>query len=465
MGNMHFRKLVVASWVLFPTLFGGTPICAQTLTEALASAYSTNPGLLSQRSDLSVIDEGVPQALGNWRPKIELSADLEREITSNNTRLTEGEKDQIRSPRNATLTVTQSVFRGFRTRAEVNQAELAVLSKRTTLIGAEQDLLLSAATEYLTVLQNQAVLELNKKNEQVLRRQLEATRDRFQVGEITRTDVSQAEARLAGAIATRIKSHGDLNISRASYINVVGSPPGKLTRPKSLSDLPKHLEEAKDVASATHPDIVQARLASKTSQEAVTAKKGQLYPILNIVGTFKRDWESINNESQVTTGEVKLDLTIPLYQKGTVFSGLRKAKLAASKTRIDLEETSRTVAENVESTWESLKAAQARIKSFQAQIEAARIALEGVERESSVGSRTVLDVLDAEQELLDANVSLIGAQRDEILASFQLMEAIGRLTAKNLGLPVELFDPTAYYNSVRNRLFGLDPPDVRKTKN
>ena len=455
------KKRLSTNWVLAGLFCVHTswliqPANSQTLAEALASAYSTNPGLLAQRADLKSVDEGVPAALGNWRPKVELSGDIEREFNRNNTRLTEGEKDQIRSARNVQLLVTQPLFRGFRTVAEVNQAENNVLSKRAALIGAEQDLLLNAATKFLTVIENQAVLDLNVRNEEVLRRQLEATVDRFRVGEITRTDVSQAEARLAGTTAARLKSLGDLKISKAGYVNVIGEAPGKLIRPKTLSDLPKNLEEAKELAGKEHPDIISANLPSRTAQENVKVKRGELYPTLNMVGTLKRDWESVNNDSQVSTGEVRLDLTVPLYQKGTVISGLRKAKIDAGKSKIDFENTRRTVLENVENAWESLKSARAQIKSFKAQILAAEIALEGVQREASVGSRTVLDVLDAEQELLDARVSLVGAQRDEVVASFQLKEATGQLTAKNLELPVTLFDPTSYYNRVRDKIFDTE---------
>ena len=455
------KKRLPTNWVLAGLFCVHTswliqPANSQTLAEALASAYSTNPGLLAQRADLKSVDEGVPAALGNWRPNVELSGDIEREFNRNNTRLTEGEKDQIRSARNVQLLVTQPLFRGFRTVAEVNQAENNVLSKRAALIGAEQDLLLNAATKFLTVMENQAVLDLNVRNEEVLRRQLEATVDRFRVGEITRTDVSQAEARLAGTTAARLKSLGDLKISKAGYVNVIGEAPGKLITPKALSDLPKNLEEAKELAEKEHPDIISANLTSRTAQENVKVKRGELYPTLNMVGTLKRDWESVNNDSQVSSGEVRLDLTVPLYQKGTVISGLRKAKIDAGKSKIDLENTRRTVLENVENAWESLKSARAQIKSFKAQILAAEIALEGVQREASVGSRTVLDVLDAEQELLDARVSLVGAQRDEVVASFQLKEATGQLTAKNLELPVTLFDPTSYYNKVRDKIFDTE---------
>lgn len=214
-------KLSITGFLCIAVSWMPSTVHSQTLIEALANAYTTNPGLLSQRAGLKTTDEGVPQAMANWRPKVELSGDIEREYTNNNTRTTEGEKVQTRSTRNVTLTVTQPLFRGFRTVAGVDIAEISVLSKRASLMGAEQDLLLKAATAFMTVVQDQAVLELNTNNEQVLYLQLEATKDRFRVGEITRTDVSQAEARLAGAKAERIKSEGDIQISRASYLNVI----------------------------------------------------------------------------------------------------------------------------------------------------------------------------------------------------------------------------------------------------
>jgi len=437
-------------------IFTDAPSKAQTLTEALATAYSTNPSLLAQQAELKAVDETVSQALSNWRPDVTLSGDVEREYTRLNTRT--ANRDQIRTPRNGTLTVTQPLFRGFRTVSGVDRAEANVQAQRATLLGFEQNILLQAATAYMAVVRDEAVLELNINNEQVLRRQLEATQDRFRVGEITRTDVSQAEARLAGATADRIQAEGTLQISRAAYLNVIGQAPGQLTAPGSVQNLPKSLEEAKSIANENHPDVVSAQFGERSAQEAVKAKRGELYPTLNVVGTLNRFWETSSNDSQQTTGEVRLDLTVPIYQQGTVYSELREAKVDAGRSRLDLEDARRAVLENVSSTWESLTTARARIKSFEAQINAAEIALEGVQREASVGSRTVLDVLDAEQELLDAKVSLVRAQRDEVVASFQLKEAVGQLTAANLSLPVEIFDPAAYYNRVRNKFFGADVP-------
>lgn len=453
--GMTALGLVAGSLILSPTA------SAQTLMEALATAYSTNPELQSARAQLQRIDEGVPQALSDWRPNVVLSADLEREYTHNNTRTTTN-RDQWRSPRNSTLTVTQPLFRGFRTVAGVAGAEADVLGQRASLIGSEQDILLSAATAYMAVVRDQAVLELNRNNLEVLRRQLEATQDRFQVGEITRTDVSQAEARVAGATASVIQAEGNLKTSQANYENIVGEKPGSLTAPTPLNSLPSNLQEVLELAGTKHPDVIQAQQAEKAADEDVKSKRGELYPALNLVGTLSRFWESTGNDSQITTGEVRLDLSVPIYQQGAVFSELRAAKLNAGKTRLDYAVTRRDRLEAAQSAWESLESARAQTKSFTAQIEAAEIALEGVRREAEVGSRTVLDVLDAEQELLDAQVNLVRAQRNEVVTGFQVMETTGQLTAATLALPVDVYDPTAYYKSVRGKLFGSGVPAAGK---
>jgi len=425
---------------------------SQSLTDALAAAYMNNPTLLAARAELRASDEAVPQALANWRPNVEMSGDIARSNTHLNTRTSN--RDQLRTPRSTSLDVTQPVFRGFRTVAGVGRAELGVKAARATLLASEQDVLLSAATAYVAVVRDQAVLDLNIKNEQVLQRQLEATQDRFRVGEITRTDVSQAEARVAGAAADRIQSEGNLNISRANYLNVIGEAPGELIAPINLASVPAGLPEAIDTAMVKHPDVVAQSYTEQAARENIKSVRGELLPRLNLIGKVSRDWETTTNDSQLTTGKVTLDLTVPLYQKGSVYSRLREAKQDAGQALLKLEDARRDSRETAAKSWETLQTAKARIKSFTAQIKAAEIALEGVQREAAVGSRTVLDVLDAEQELLDAKVNLVSANRDRVVARFQLQESIGQLTAKNLGLPVKIYDPSTHYKEIRSKWFG-----------
>lgn len=459
------RYSLVAGSVAAAFFAWAEPVRSQTLTESLAAAYMNNPELLAARADMRSEDEAVPQALANWRPKVELSGDIARSNTHLNTRTTG--RDQLRSPRNTSLNVTQPLFRGYRTIAGVERAELSVRSARAALVAKEQDILLSAATAYMSVVRDQAVLDLKIKNEQVLQRQLEATQDRFRVGEITRTDVSQAEARVAGAAADRIQSEGSLNNSRANYLNVIGETPGKLIAPSKLSAAPANLEVSINAASSNHPDVVAQSFNERASRENVKSVRGELLPSVNLLGRLSRAWESSGNDSQLTTGKVTLDLTVPLYQKGAVYSRLRAAKQDAGQSRLRLEDARSDAREAAAKSWETLQTAKARIKSFTAQIKAAEIALEGVQREAAVGSRTVLDVLDAEQELLDAKVNLVSANRDQVVASFQLQESIGHLTAKNLGLPVKIYDPSKHYKEIRSKWFGSnssgqDPVGLKK---
>jgi outer membrane protein len=435
-------------------LYGNTGL-AQTLQDALVSAYSNNPGLHAVRANLRSTDEGVPQALSNYRPNLAMSADVARSMTHLNTRSPNGDRDQIDTPRNTSLTVTQPLYRGFRTINDVAKAELAVKASRAALLAKEQDVLLSAVTSYMNVLENQAKLDLETKNEQVLKRQLQATQDRFRVGEITRTDVSQAEARVAGAAADRIQSEGNLNNARANYVKVIGEVPGKLSQPSKITQEFKRLEEITRVALNNHPDVVSQRHLELSARKNIKTVEGELLPTVNLVGNLARAWEIAGNDDQKTTGKITLNLTMPLYQKGAVYSKLRAAKQSARESSLKLEEAERNVREASAKAWESLNSAEARIRSFTAQIESAEIALEGVQREAAVGSRTVLDVLDAEQELLDAKISLIGANKEQVVASFQLREAVGQLTAKSLALPVKQYNPMSHYNEVRSKWFGL----------
>jgi outer membrane protein len=428
------------------------PVTGQTLNQALVAAYMNNPGLLAARLNLRSKDEAVPQALANWRPNVSMTADIARSHTHLNTR--NANRDQMQSPRNMSLDVTQSLFRGFRTSAGVKKAELSVNSTRATLIGKEQDILLSAVTAFMAVVQDQAKLNLKISNEQVLKRQLEATQDRFRVGEITRTDVSQAEARVAGAAADRIQFEGNLNNSSANYLKVIGEKPGELAAPSSLSVTLTNLEGAIKAAVADHPDIISQRYLEQSARINIKSVRGELLPTVNLAGKLSRAWEASANDDQKTTGQMKLSLSIPLYQKGSVYSRLRAAKQDARQSLQKLEETRRSVSEAAAKAWVSLETAKARIKSYSAQIEAAEIALEGVQREAAVGSRTVLDVLDAEQELLDAKISLVGANRDKVVASFQLKEATGQLTAKNLELPVQSYLPEKHYKEISSKWLG-----------
>jgi outer membrane protein len=433
-------------------LMAGLPAAAQTLENALAAAYRNNPTLLAQRAKLRSTDEQVPQALSNWRPTVEVTASTGLNRVDSNVAT---QQLQHREPNSVSLDVTQPLFRGGRTLAATSEAENTVRAERARLAGIEQKVMLDATTAYLDVYRDLAVLDLNRNNEQVLRRQLEATRDRFQVGEITRTDVFQAEARLARATADRIQSEGNLETSRAAYANVVGEPPpGKLELPKPLGDLPVSKDEAARAATTQNPNVVAAEFDQRAALDRVDGVWGELLPTVSLTGSASRELQSSNEKSNISTLEGLLKLTVPLNTTGSTYSRLRAARQTVSERRNLIDKERRDAAQVASRAWETVQSARARVDSIATQIRASTVALEGVQREAAVGSRTVLDVLDAEQELLDAKVNHVRAQRDELVATFELVSAVGQLTARDMKLNVDLYDPTLHYNEVRDKWFG-----------
>jgi outer membrane protein len=445
-------RLLAAALTVFTLVpaLAPAPVHAQSLTEVLATTYSTNPELLAGRAELRATNELVPQALSGWRPTIAGTASvgsswIDSDVGSDSS-----------NPRSVGLSLSQPIYRGGRTVASTRQAENLVLAQRARLVGVEQAVLLDATTAYMDVVRDMAVLELNINNEQVLSRQLEASRDRFEVGEITRTDVAQSEARLAGATAGRIAAEGDLTESRARFVEVVGEAPGTLQTPPIVASLPASLEEAIEVAASANPNVVAADYVERAARDGVDVVFGELLPSVALNSDVEYGDELTNfDDGDRTSASVEAQLTVPLYQAGEVSSRVREAKKRASQRRLEMALQRRNAAQVATTAWEALSTARAQITSFEAQVRSNEIALEGVREEAQVGSRTILDVLDAEQELLDSRVSLVRAKRDEIVAGFQLLAAVGNLTARDLNLPVEYYDYQADYLEVRNKLWGV----------
>ena len=362
----------------------------------MTAAYLNNPTLLGQRAKVRATDEQVPQVLSNWRPTISLSGSISRSMTTNTAR-TFGGQNQIRTPRGADLNISQPIYRGGRTFAATREAENTVQAERARLTETEQDVLLATATAYLNVFRDEVVLKLNINNEQVLKRQLETTRDRFEVGKITRPDVHQAEARLAGANADRIDSEGKLEASRAAYRNVVGQPaPRNLKAPAAPAGEPETQAEANKAAALGNPAVLSAKFERKALLDNVDEFRGELGPSVSLNFNLSRDWENTSNTNISREEDITASVTIPLYQQGEVFSRLREAKQDVAEQLQAVDQARRDAVEDATRAWESLVTARARVKAFKAQNEANMVALEGVEREAQVRSRTVLDVLDAE---------------------------------------------------------------------
>lgn len=448
--------LLIAAGLSFAWL-PASPAAAQSLEEALATAYSSNPTLLGARAELRSVNEGVPQELSNWRPRVTVTGTAGRQRTD--SKGTFGSGVQKTKPLTAELALSQPIYRGGRTVAGTARAEADVQAQRARLVATEQSVLLNSVTAYTDVWRDQSILQLNINNEQVLKRQLEASQDRFAVGEITRTDVAQSESRLARATADRVASLGSLTSSRAVFQQIIGIYPEILKQPAALSDLPRGQEEVVRAAMSNNPDLVSAKFRELSATNQVRVNIGQLLPVIDLTGELSYAEESGSLEdSEVKTARVLAQVTIPLYQQGLVSSQVRRSKQVASQRRLEISESRRSVEQNAISAWENLQTARAQISSFRAAVQSSQIALEGVRQENAVGARTVLDVLDAEQELLDTQVSLVGSQRDEIVARYAVLSAMGRLTAASLKLPVEIYNPVTDYRAVRDSWLGLGAP-------
>ena len=429
---------------------------AQTLAEALAGAYATNPTLGAARAELRAVNEGVPQALANWRPNLTLTGSAGKQrIESQSSFLSNQENT---TPFEATVRLTQPLYRGGRTTAATARAEHEIRAQRSSLQSVEQSVLLRAATAHMGVWRDQAVVEFNIKNERVIDRQLEATEDRFTVGEVTRTDVAQAETRLAIATAERIAAEGALRTGRAVYEEVIGSRPGVLAPAPAVEDLPASLEDVIELAVSRNPDVLAASFAEKAARRRVREVVGELLPSVQINASLSHSEETNQRSGETDRAQILAEVTIPLYQQGAVSSRVREAKHISNQRRIEIDESRRRIEQEAISAWEGLQTSRAQIRSFESGVRAAEIALEGVRQENAVGARTILDILDAEQELLDSQVNLVRSQRDEIVAAFEVLSAIGRLSARDLDLPVDIYDPEVDYLKVRNTWFDLGEP-------
>ncbi|MEP4380541.1 MAG: TolC family outer membrane protein [Alphaproteobacteria bacterium] len=456
---MNLRYGLSAVAVLAFLGVGVTSADAENLREALAQTYETNPDLASERAGLRATDESVPQALSNWRPEVEIDSSYglrKRDRDFNSAAPDLENTDQVQS---ISLGISQNLFRGFRTLAESDSARNRVAAGRAGLIDTEQTILLEAVTAYINVVRDRVILSLRENNVRVLEQERQATADRFEVGELTRTDVAQADSRLADAVSQRTQARGDLNSSNADYVEVIGTVPGDLVRPALPAGLPSSEEDAVQQAKTNNPAVVAQDFNERADRDRVDLVAGELLPTLSLDGELEKNKDVLGSDTVTTEQSVTLNLTVPLYQAGDVYSRVREAKQSANQSLLALAEEERQAQEAARQSWADLTSASSRIVSGEAEVAAQEIAFEGVQQEAQVGSRTVLDVLDAEQELLDSRVDLVVAQRDEIVAAYRLLQAIGRLTAEDLDLPVAIYDPNRNFRDVEDRLFGSDIAD------
>jgi TolC family type I secretion outer membrane protein len=443
---------------------------AQTLTDALAEAYNTNPQLLAQRALLRATDEQVPQALSFWRPQVTFTGQVGLNTSALQTPpvspslnglgqivSSSDRRHIITRPDLVQFQAIEPVYRGGRTVAQTRQAINTVESTRAQTLAVETSVFQAVAMAYLDVVRDQALVEVDRNNVEVLRKQLEATQDRFRVGEVTRTDVAQAEAALAQAQGTLVTQQGTLEISRAEYVRAVGHPPGRLMLPRERPVLPATREEALSLATNNNFSVISAKFAELAARDNIDVVRGQLLPQISVVGTLDRSYDqsptfkgALLNSAQITA-----QLTMPLYEGGAIYSQTRQAEQTVGQRRSQVDDARRAAVQTAAQFWSTLQAARASISSFAAAVRAAQIALEGTQQEALVGTRTVLDVLIQNQTLLQTQSQLVTAQHDAALAEFNLASAVGRLIAPELNLPVRLYDMEQHYREVKDKWIGF----------
>ncbi len=434
---------------------------AETLHGALRSAYRNNPQLDAERANLRATDETVPQALSNYRPSVNFSADssVQRQnISPDALPGARGGGDGTSYPSGYSLTLNQQIFRGFRTQNAVNAAEATVRAGRETLRSTEQTVLLNAVTAYMNVVRDTAIVRLRENNVRVLSRDLKATQDRFSVGEVTRTDVAQSRARRAQAVSDLDLARANLKASRANYEQVIGHAPQRLrgaSPPYRL--LPRTLAEARRRAEQENPSVVAALYNEQAARYNVDQIAGELLPTFNLDATYSNRYTGGGDlpTNQTETGIVTGTLSVPIYQRGAVSSRVRQAKHLHVRAMQLVEQARTQSREALIAAWAQLNASRAQVRSTTSQVEANRIALSGVREEEKVGQRTLLDVLDAEQELLNSQVSLVSNRRDLVVNAYMVISATGRLTAQDLNLASRIYDPEAHYSEIRRKWYGI----------
>lgn len=445
-----------------PIATPGSPGAPRTLAGALATTYLGQPALQAERAKLRATDEGVPQALSGWRPTVVMAGGLgygdgmSRQISNAGGPSVFLNANTARQIATAQATVTQPLYTGGRTQAEVNRADNLVFAERAGLIAQEEASFTDTVNAYVGVIEAQELLALNINNEQVLAKQLEATNDRFRVGEITKTDVAQAQAALSQATAQRQTAEGSLQIARATFQRVVGyMPPGNLVEPQPIALPVATQQQAASMAADNNPTVVQALFTDAAAKDSVDVAFSALLPQVNLQGQIFEMRNSSARSSEDNGYQITAQVSVPLYQGGQEYSAVRQARQTEQQNNRLVHDAQRTAVQAGVQAWESLAAARAAADSTRAAIRANSIALEGTEREAIVGSRTTLDVLNAQQALLNSRTTLVQNLAQVVTASYQVASALGRLTARDLHLAVPLYDDTAYYRAVKNRWFGL----------
>lgn len=442
--------------IIIPAVVVGTLFCfsakAETIFEAMAEAYRSNPDLQAQRAYLRSVDENVAIAKSGYRPTIALTGQYRDANRDSN--INPAEDGSVATSYGAT--VSQPLFSGFSTLNSVKSADSASRSEQYNLSNYEQIIFLNASEAYLNVVRDEAIVNLQKNNEKLLKKQLDETQERFNVGELTRTDVAQSKSSHSQAVADRISAEGALEVSKAIYKQIIGKNPQNLSEPTNIHTfLPSTFAKALEYTEQNNFALLQAKEALKSREYAVKANYGTLAPQLSATGTAAKSKNNSKHHgdpnSSVDEVSWGLNASIPLYDAGENRARIRQSKYAKWQAQEAVLSAQRAAISAITGSWEAMVSYDAKIKALEEQVDANKIALEGVKKEEALGNRTVLDVLTAFQTLLNSQVQVVTARRDYYLSSMQVMQAMGKLTAKNLKLNVDLYNAKQYYKDTRNK--------------
>jgi outer membrane protein len=453
--------------VLLLAQIGPTPALADTIEAALVRAYQNNPQLNAQRAQVRSTDENVPQALSGYRPKVSVTASAGYQYTDtlstaggSPTQIVRTETHGTNPPRSVGATVTQTLFNGQQTANRTRAAESQVSGAREALRVLEQTVLLNAATIYMDYLRDSAIVEVQKSNVRVLEQTLKQTQDRFNVGEVTRTDVAQSEAQLAAGKTQELTAESNLVTTRSNFRRIIGNEPSN-EAPGSPVDrfLPGSLPSAVELSLVENPNVTAAMFGIDVNYLQVKINEGALLPTVTLQGSVQQAYEQTLITPRSFGASAVVQASVPIYQGGAEYSLIRQSKENLAQQRLVLETTRDQTRANTVTAWGQLVAGKAQVSSAQAQVTASEVALNGVREEAKAGQRTTLDVLNAQQALVNARVALVTAQHDRVVASYAVLSAVGRLSPQVLNLRTQTYDPSVHYQQVRDSWFGVRTPD------
>ena len=458
-------KNILAAALLAATALSSTPAGAETLFGALSKAYQLNSSLNFNRAGVRVTDENVPIAKSAFRPTIGASGNIDYSSIETNfgsRRLTTGSFG---------FEINQLLFDGFQTRNNVRAAEAQVRASVESLRNEEQNTLFDAASAYMDVIRDRQIAVLTEQNLQFLTEQSRAARSRFEVGEGTRTDVAQADASRSAAVAQLAAARAQAEASEATYRQVIGDDPGRLQAGQPLAKmLPKNIDQAIAIAAGDHPAIIATEHQVDAAAFIVKSTEGRMLPQVSASAGVQRNYQNTEGLPGVGTTQsdgtfnsatVGATLTIPIYTGGRVSAEVRQSKESLGQARIQVDVSRDQVRQAIVSAWTQYIAARESVSANREQVAAQQLALDGVIEERNVGQRTTLDVLDAQADVITAQINLASAERDVVVASYAIVSAMGALSAERLGLQVAIHRPQEHYDAVKDKWGGMRTPDGR----